>query len=1297
MRTLCARTKGRGLRSRLLILALGTVIGSGGLLSLTGCRATPTNVPLAEEAARAKAVALHEHLERHPGDRDVRRELGFLHWMHLGASDDAVTVLSPLVGTETADPAALYALAEIAHSRMQPETVWAHAKRLLALATIDEPTNRRGESSRALAQALSEPVMRLVDDIHGERIGDDAQFVTFYDSLPISRLPVDSARTLTSLRARIARRRGEDYLGFYDRQGCVRSWSVGVVEGRLGAMELSLREAAGTSFVEDSDAEATALSCAVRLWNPSPRSGIRRLRSTLDVAGEVIALQLSSQHPMRAYIDGLQVYASDGVDRWPLRNATVQIAVEPGPHLLEVRTVIPNERSWMLVRATDLQGKALPAHSGGDEQPSALSPAAVQPLRALWPDLDSRFGDQLHGSTYVQLRHHLALEDALAEGDSDRAERLAAALAPIAGQFAEAQLLLGEFEDADPSRGRGASRTRQRRFVQRALELSPAMDRSRLQLLAMDFEREEVADVIRSLQNLPGGVLDHVAGNLFRWRVYRDRGNEYLAEEALLRAAELHPQNCDVLLAQRRVARDREQVDREDSITQKLSHCAGTLGLRARWALRRGETSEARALWREQLKRVPDDIEAMDSLAHIATLEDEPETAIRLYERILSLAPYHSNARVAIADTYAQRGDTEGARTAVREALAHFPHNSRLREIAETVGLEDPLMSWREDGKIILDRYRGLSGSKARIYEGVGEVMVLDRDVAQIYPDGSQRHLVHQMIHMMSKESLDRHGEYAPPEGAKLLTLHTIKPDGRIVEPESIAGKSGLSLRELAPGDVLEFEYVMEQGPTELLSGYVDLGRFSFQSLDVPFHHSELTVLHPPEMSKDLLVELRNGAPPAERSRVAGSAVIRFSVDHRPRLGAEPSTRSMLDEIPMVRVHRSLSATNWVNSIAATLRPAQRSNPELRTLVKDLLDGVEDRRERLSVLWNWCIDNVEDAGDMSLPATRTLASRHGNRLMLLRAMLRVAKIDSELWLARDAFGPSRPPSGERLFESYGAPMLAVRLDGKDRDPIMVLTSSRVLPLGYLTPGFAGSEALRVQLADDDPPAGPVQLPGVPPGLEDERSYDLKLTLGEGGEGRLEGTITLQGLEAMQWRGALEQVDHDRVEEVFQQAELSRILAGAGLDLESLEIDNEDALQRPLVLRFKARASRVGVTQGGELVLPSALVSLNQGMTYSVLPKRWSGLLVGYAPTLRVRATVDLVGLRFSSLPPPRSVEGPFGSYVRTMVEGAVDGSKITLESRSTLMPGTILPEDYVAFKAFTALLQEHERSVFRAR
>lgn len=1268
-----------------------------------GCRPKVRDALAFDQGAAAEhAARLERWLAKRPDDHAARLELAHVYWLHLTAPEQAIGHLDRLTSLATPPPLARFSRALIAEGRLDLDRAWIEATELLR----EAPTHARPRE-RELALALASPLARMLDELEELRPTGQGDFVALFDSLDLDAHRAETVEQLVSTRADIARRRGEDHRSWYARQGCVQDWVVGPVEGFRGALELSRLEV-DRSFKADPNAKPTPLSCAFRVWNPEPQAGIRRLRTTVELppGQSELRLAVGAQYPSRVYVDDSLIWASDRTDQYPAQSPAFVLPTGPGVHRIEVRTAIPSERAWVLIRATDPQGHPLKVSADAEREsdwryappPGRALEAGAERLLEIQP-WGAKLGPT--GPVFEPLHRYLALADALADADTDRAEQLAVELREHAPGFANAHQLLAEFEYRDPTRGRTNSAARQQAELEDALALDPTLARTRLALLSMRLNRGELPEVIAELEAIPEDAFSGSGGGLqlalLRYEAYRRRGSDVQAERALAVATAIHPNSCEVLMARRELIRERAQVEAEDRIAQELAQCPGSVPLRARLAVERQRFAEAEALWVEQLARVPDDIDAMDALAGIAVAAGRFDEAARWHQRMLEIAPYRAISQIELADLSARASQPKLARERVLAAIDRFPHNSRLRQIGERIGIPDELMRWRIDGMQALAEYRA-DLAQGRGQSDVNEVLLLDREVSLLYADGSHRHIVHQMFHVLSDLSIDAHGEF-DPGNVQLLTMHSIKPDGSVVEPEVIPGKDGLSLRGLEIGDVVEIEYVVESPPELSLPGHVDLGRFRFQSAEVPFHRSELIAVIPAELERTLKIEARNDAPKPTRRSVSlreGEFVeLTFRAMHVPRLGAEPQARHALDELPMIQIHVPLDPVAWLEQLAGELRPAQRSNPELRTLARELTEQYSSDYDKVDALWRWVVDEIEDAGNLSTPATVTLSARRGSRLMLLRALAQAAGIETELWLLRNRFGPTIMPGGDPLIESYDTAMLA--LVRPNKAPLLIGTSAEVIPLGYLSPSYADGQALRVQLERDEPKPGYVGVPSNPEHYRDLRRWDIEVALDAHGNGRVRGSVELRGLEAIIWRDAFHKVDEYRLPELFTQAELSRMLPGASLDLAQFQIENKWELELPLIFRFSATAQNAGVAQSGQLVMLAAAVPIDQATGYTRLPSRWSGMLIDYAPVLEAKVHYKLEGATFAEIPADVSLSDPRGSYSRKLVSGGVGQRELTFESRSTLVPGIIEAADYPKLAEFAVRMQTAEQQLLRAR
>jgi tetratricopeptide (TPR) repeat protein len=1251
------------------------------LFLLGGCHGRHSNVPFDPKHPEVAAEKLRKQLKRRPNDRDAARDLAHIEWMWLAKPGEAIARLERLA--EQGDASARLSLLIIAEGRMDAEGMTR-----LSYALLDQAARHEGRDS-AFVDAAAEVAARTLAKVHGDLQGDDKRFIAFYAKLDRRKLPFSVAQPLVSLRAAIARRLGEDYRDIFAEEGCVQSWESSAVLGTFGDLELERQES--KPFKADATAPLVPLSCVTRVWNPTTRAGIRKLRTTLAVRGQELQLDVSGQESLRVYLDGEAIWRTDVTDEFPSRRRRVTVPVQPGEHMLEVAMSLPGEKAWLLVRATEADGTPVKATAGAPVRTAGMTGKPVV-RRQPWPEPMQ----PVDGRLYRPLRLYLAIDAALADGDSDFAEQMLPLL-DEARAFGEGYLVKARFERDDPTRSPTISGAREQSTLERSLQLRPDLDAAQLRLLEIMLGRGDDTEAIRALEKLPKNALRGLRGELLRFEAYRARGNEHLARQALARAQKHNPESCRVLMSKRQIAQELGDVKSEDALAKELSDCGGSIELRARLHETRTEWKQAEALWKEALERSPDDIDALEGLARIAAVQGDDKKASERLLKVLELNPLRAGAHVGLADLAIARGDSKAAREQLGKALSQLPHADPLIRTADTLGIPDDLMSFRVDGLAAIAAYRELTsrssgaGGGAK-YEGVSEVLVLDRSVARVYSNFGQRQIVHLVVHLLSKEALDRYGEITVPPGSRVLTLRSVKGSGEIVEPELVQGKEGLELRHLEVGDFVEYEYVHGEDPAGAMPTYVDVSTFRFQSLDIPYHRSELLVVHEPSMT--LQVEGRKN-PPEEKieQRKVGERelVVRtFRADEVPRLGVEPGHRSLIDELPNVRVWSSLDVKAWGDNLAASIRYARRTNPELRRTVRRIVRGKKDERARLEALWQWVVENVDEAGDLATGATATLAARRGNRLMLLRAMMEVAGIDSELWLARDRHGPEPLPGGHPMIENYDAAMLAVP-QGKRAPPLMVIAASKVMPLGYLTPGYAGSQAIRIPLRRGEK-SGLVTVPAPPEGLDDGRHWDLSFAVDGSGRGSVKGTITLAGGEAVVWREALREVDRDRVNEVFQQAELGWL---RGATLQNLVIKNERDLYEPLKLEFEASAESIGITQGGALVMSSVPLPLNLGARYTQLPRRVTGLVVAYAPRHAAQLRFELQGAKFTEVPAPTQIESKFGTFTRK-VEGGEGSGAVVLSYDSQLRTGVVDPIAYEELSEFARRVEAEVQAPLRA-
>ncbi len=877
----------------------------------------------------------------------------------------------------------------------------------------------------------------------------------------------------------------------------------------------------------------------------------------------------------------------------------------------------------------------------------------------------------------------LRLMRELGEGDYDRAERSAHELRNAS--FAEAFLQQARFEQNEPSRGGSASSTRLQGHLQAALDIDPQLASARVQLMRMTLDRDEIQELLAMVDALPAEVRRLYEVEVLLTGLYFQRDSDVQAAQALARAKKLAPDSCWVRRGEITLARRRSQSHREDALIEAYAPCDRDDARRAEWARSRGDYAMALAITERGLQARPDSPDLLSRKARDLVALGEIEAALAVRELQLEFNPLDLGVATSYLDLAFELGRTQAATRVVRNLLHQIPSRPGVLTLAERAGLGvDPLLSRRADGEESVRAYLPIAAR----YEGASDVLVLDRDVVWIHDDLSQRHLIHQIVSLHSKESLDKFGEMDVPEGAELLTLRTIKPDGRVVEPEVISGKSGVSLRDLEIGDFVELEYIISRAPSSLLPGHIDLGGFRFQSTSTPFHRSELVVNMP--ASLPYRVDARNDPPAADETALGDRKELLFLAQEMMRRTPEPDARSLSDEMPTVRVFTDLDLLQWRRITEANLRLTLRRNEELRRLVRSLVADTTDKEAITRVIWAWVSENIERGGSMTGTITQTLAERSGNLMMLMMGMLDEAGVRTELWLAKSQFATPTQAGEYPPVEDYAVPLLVVWMQD-DAPPVALVPGSKVMPFAYHSMTLA-ARAIRLRpgapLAADDLYG---DVPAVPAPLADRRAYDLDLRVSLAGEGHLTGSIELGGAEAIQWRQALTMFDRDRLLEVFQQAELQRVMPGTTLSLESVEIEGEEDNDSPLVFHFVADARGVGRQRSGALDLRAAVVPMNPALQYARLPERWSELAVQYAPQISARVRIEVEGGTVVSVPAEQALDGEFGRYSRAVTDGGEGRNFVTQEWGTNLKLRAVPAHEYPAFLEFARTVDDLER------
>ncbi|MFC1464389.1 MAG: DUF3857 domain-containing protein [Candidatus Brachytrichaceae bacterium NZ_4S206] len=733
-----------------------------------------------------------------------------------------------------------------------------------------------------------------------------------------------------------------------------------------------------------------------------------------------------------------------------------------------------------------------------------------------------------------------------------------------------------------------------------------------------------------------------------------ERGRTAEADALVERARRLVPSSCNTLSAELGATRRRGRIEEVDGRLGELLECDARS--RARYALLvRQRRWEEAAREVERLAPLLEPPAVRELRLELALATGDEQAARRLRAEVLAEQGRSEEDHTPLRriDELLADGQRDRAIAELGRAIERRPQRSgALRRVQRALGGEDPLYRYRLDGAEAIRRFE----ASGRRYDGAARVLVLDYMVVLLHEDGSSEELVHQIYRVQSEEAIEALGQISLP--GYILTLRSIKPDGRRLEPDAIEGLDHIEMPSLAEGDYVEYEYVRARGPSPS-GGFRSTG-WVFQNFSEPFDRSELVLVAPEGLPVE--VEARGPVPPPVERRDGRMRVLTWTVNESRPLQEEPRSAVSPERLPTLDFGvRAGWDVLFAGIIDRTLDedvvdPA--AVRRVREILGPLVDAPVEARAR--ALHRWVLENIED-GNGGAPAAMQLAAGAGSRNRVLRYLLELAGIDARHVVVRTLGG--RAPGGLMRDDVYPSSLVMVRRP--DGPPIFTTAAFRGIPFGYVTPNLRGQQAVVLE-----PGQPSVVVDGA--GSSELRDVRMDVQLAADGSARVSVEERFHGVGATMWRQQLEEVPAAELDRMFEEGYVVPLL-GEGR-LVSLRIEGREDPDAPLVLRYVADVPFLGRGIGNEQLVPNPFRSdLARG--FASLPARETAQAV-MGHHLRTRLTVR-GALRSPSAPPAVELSGPGGA--RATSRGRVENEAIVVETEVEIPPMVVTPDQYAPF------------------
>lgn len=827
---------------------------------------------------------------------------------------------------------------------------------------------------------------------------------------------------------------------------------------------------------------------------------------------------------------------------------------------------------------------------------------------------------------------------------------------------------------ADPVLGESLGPDEARRLVGVAVERDPAAWYPAFQNAVLEFQGGRTAEAVELLRAATESFPEVVLFPLTLLDAYDERGWEDRRSEVITILRERFPSACRPVRVSMAEALRRGRAAEVMPLAEMLVACDARSNARFEHLVRQRRWDDARA----ELDRLrtfeptSDRADSLDAELELARADGDDARIDGILDELATLAPRSEPLVVMRADRHLRTGDRDGARNLLREAIAAEPGAVHgLRSILRSAFAESELERYRLDGADVIRRFE----ASGHDYAGAPKVLVLDYTVTRLFEDGSTLELTHNIIRVQSDEAAEAEAQFAPPEDAEILTLRTVNADGTRLEPDAIAGLEHVELPGVEPGDYVEFEYLRMSPPHPSYGGGAVGPRFYFQNFETPFDWSTLTLIAP--ASVEIVVDPRGPAPTTETRTDGDLRVYQWQVHQSMPLVPEPGGVSFREYFPSVMWGTNATWDEYVRTIRDALSDRSPHDPSAARLAREIVGTESSSPEaRMRRIYDWVLENVEETGELFGSGPAMALSRAGNRSRVLEYLLEENEIEAELAMVReyddDATRAEVPDE-----ETYGT--VLVRARGSD-GWVWMSVGQTGAAFGTLPPLVRGMDAIVLNetaerttvtsTADED----------------DMRTVDVEVFVELEGGARFEVTETFRGAGAALWRDQLEAIPTAQLEDLFDQAYVSRLLPGAHTT--ELEITGREDTSMDLVVHYEFDVDEIGREARDVRLLPSLYPTL-LATSYARLAERRVTQVI--ESPLFVEASVRIhvpAGVNLGTLPEEVTLAGPHGA--EGSWSAVADGELVTITRRVHVPRMRVTPEEYGALAEFCLDYDEAE-------
>lgn len=676
---------------------------------------------------------------------------------------------------------------------------------------------------------------------------------------------------------------------------------------------------------------------------------------------------------VKVWLNRVEIFSNDSYHEGYFDQYIAPAPLAAGWNLLLVKICGDDKRWGFGARFLDERLEPLTTlrFDAGDE---ALAAAAKTPGRALTPVDDTSFFDGLLTRDPADAFnfYYAALEHAT-RNDTDETQYIPAKLLTAATATLPAADFFYHLAMAESETGL------KRAHLAKCLELAPDHHQARLELAKYYYDMDKTQDALTELEEIIKNNPFYAEAAQYRAKINWEEGWGYDAD-AYARA-----------------------------INEYLPHYPFSKMVRALFQQNYGDLSAAVALWREIYEEDVFSSTARDNLVDLLCNTGDVEGALSVLNRALTVDPYNIEVRkkvIAVLDGHDRHA---AALAAIDEALLFRPDDYELLS-AKATALEKlgRDAEAREYYRRAIDAKRNFPSvenylrylqppaegpAAARRYDAYeliaaypgddrfprdSAVWLLREKQVEVFGNGTYSTTVHEVIKILTPEGAqkfrDRQINYTPDsEKVEIKRAGVIKPSG--VELAATQTRETnlydvwsrlyysyvartITMPNLAPGDVIDFEYRVNQTGGNIFADYFGDTFYFGERNSVLKTRYVLTV--PADKTFYIYQSPELPAPVVHRS--GGKVTYVYEMTSLGPVEEEPYMPALEEILPVVQVSTFASWDDLGRWYTGLLKDVTRPSPEVEALAARLVADAADELTKVQRCYDFVVTNIRYVG-----------------------------------------------------------------------------------------------------------------------------------------------------------------------------------------------------------------------------------------------------------------------------------------------------------------------------------------------